>query len=254
MAEIPSRGQGSFASPKFVAAAVAVAALLVGLVWVFADRDRDPEAASPEAAASEPASASGADARSASTSEGDDGASTCGLASSDMSVPSMPIPSVPVAVGEQMTVPSLPGAGPGVIPDGGGISYCFAHTPTGAVLAAANFFTWFSSNQQLPDVVLRLMEDSPARDSLVSQVDAGWSGQTASPAVIQGFQFEDRGPDHALVVLAVSTVAYPDQLVAWPVPLAWQDGDWKAVVPASESWGERPIQSLDIEGFVPWGA
>ncbi len=253
MAETPSRGQG-FASPKFVAAAAVVVALLVGLVWVAADRDRDPQPAPAEPAASEPSPASGADYGPAPTSEGDGDASTCGLASSDMSVPSMPIPSVPVAVGEQMRVPSLQGVGPGVIPDDGGISYCFAHTPTGAVLAAANFFTWFSSNQQLPDVVLRLMEDSPARDSLASQVDAGWSGQTASPAVIQGFQFEDRGPDHALVVLAVSTVAYPDQLVAWPVPLAWQDGDWKAVVPASESWGERPIQSLDVEGFVPWGA
>ncbi len=253
MAETPSRGQG-FASPKFVAAAAVIVALLVGLVWVIADRDHDPQPAPSEPAASEPAPASGADAGPTPTGEDDVDASTCGLTSSDMSVPSMPIPSVPVAVGDQMRVPSLPGVGPGVIPDDGGISYCFAHTPTGAVLAAANFFTWFSSNQQLPDVVLRLMEDSPARDSLASQVDAGWSGQTASPAVIQGFQFEDRGSDHALVVLAVSTVAYPDQLVAWPVPLAWQDGDWKAVVPASESWGERPIQSLDVEGFVPWGA
>ncbi len=244
------------ASPRFIVAAIAMAALVVGLAWVIVDhRAGDApaaEAASPSASTSAPASgASPTGTETAESAPAGGAESACGLAAADASVPSAAIPSVPVEVGERLSVPSLEGAGPGVT---SGISHCFAHTPTGAVLAAANFLTWFSSQQQLPDVVASLMADSPDRANLAAQVQAGWSGQTTSPLEVRGFRFEDRGPDNALVVLAVSSTVYPDQLAAWPVPLTWKDGDWLVVAPASDSWGERAIGSLEVEGFIEWGA
>jgi hypothetical protein len=248
MAEDPQ--PSPLASARFVVAIVVMVALVAGLVWVAAGRDGDAGVAASSALGEAVASGEGegsGEPPGAAESSG----SVCGLSDADGSVPSSAIPSVPVEVGAGLSVPGVAGAGPGVVE---GISHCFAHTPTGAVLAAANFLTWFSSQQRLPDVVEELMAASPDRDSLAGRIESGWSGQTGSPLVIRGFRFEDRGPDNALVVLAVSTVAFPNDLVAWPVPVVWEDGDWKAVAPASDSWGERAIQSLEVEGFVAWGA
>ena len=121
-------------------------------------------------------------------------------------------------------------------------------------MAGANFMKWFSSKQQLPDVVSALMAPSADRDRLEAQVRAGWSGETGSAVSIRGYHFEDRGPNNALVVLAVSTPAYPNDLVAWPLAMTWVEGDWKVVAPAVDNWVERSIQSLQVEGFVEWGA
>ncbi|MDI9588740.1 MAG: hypothetical protein QM234_07285, partial [Acidobacteriota bacterium] len=60
--------------------------------------------------------------------------------------------------------------------------------------------------------------------------------------------------DDAMVVLAVSLKSFPDNKVAWPLVLTWQDGDWKVEAPSVDNWGERPIDSLPLEGFVEWNA
>jgi len=121
-------------------------------------------------------------------------------------------------------------------------------------MAGANFMKWFSSKHDLPEVVTTLMAPSGDRDRIETQVRAEWSGETGSAVTIRGYHFEDWGPDNALVVLAVSTPAYPTDLVAWPLAMVWVEGDWKVVAPALDNWGERSIQSLQLEGFVEWGA
>lgn len=250
--ETPQAGRSPFASNTFLVSAFLVVALVIGGAWVLFSRS----ASSPEAnPSSSTAQVSGAEQPTPNggqeTSESGASDSSCGMSASDVSVPSAALPSVPLPVGEELEVPSLEGAGPG---ETGGISHCFAHTPTGALLAGANFMKWFSSKQQLPDVVSTLMAPSPDRDHLEAQVRAGWSGETGSAVSIRGYHFEDRGPNNALVVLAVSTPAYPNDLVAWPLAMTWVEGDWKVVAPAVDNWGERSIQSLQVEGFVEWGA
>lgn len=178
-------------------------------------------------------------------------ASACGLTGNDQTIPTSALVSVPIKVGNDLEVPSIDGLGPGILDP---VSTCFAHTPGGAVLSAANFMIWFSSQQQLPTVITSLMADGTDKDRLLGQVESGWGGATTSPATISGYAYEDRGPDNALVVLAVSTSAFPGDLVAWPIPLTWEKGDWKVVAPATDSWGQRSISSLELEGFIPWGA
>lgn len=251
--DTPEGGRSPLASPTFLVAALLVVALVIGGMWVVLGRDSSPAGTSPVVSgASTSSSTGGVDAQS----DGDvaasgDSASACGLEDSDRSVPSAALPTVPLAVGEGVEVPSLPGVGPGLT---GGVSSCFAHTPTGAVLAGANFMKWFSSKHDLPDVVTTLMVPSGDRDRLEEQVRAEWSGETGSAVNIRGYHFEDWGPDNALVVLAVSTPAYPNDLVAWPLAMVWVEGDWKVTAPTIDSWGERSIQSLQLEGFVEWGA
>ncbi|MDO5049369.1 MAG: hypothetical protein Q4D87_05750 [Actinomycetaceae bacterium] len=238
-----------FARPAFIASALVVVALLVGLGYLVATKEPADTGASPEAPA--PTTASGDQAQGATepVAAAGDSDSVCGLTALDNVIPTQALPSTPLEVGQGLHVPSIEGYGPGVTD---GISHCYSHNPAGAILAAANFLTWFSSQQQIDETVVALMAEGPNRDRLEAQIKEQWQGQTGSPFKIHGYIYEDRGPDHAMVVLAVSAVSYPDKLVAWPLVLEWQNGDWKVEAPSIDSWGERVIDSLPLEGFIEW--
>lgn len=234
-------------SSWFIASTAALLALVGGGIWLATGPDQAVPGSGPSAGVNMPQSTP--ESAPIENTTGQDSASVCGLDSADNTIPTNTIPSLPITVGDGLQVPSLDGFGPG---ETDGIAQCFAHTPTGAVLAAANFITWFSSMQNLPQVAEVLTAAGTDQDRLVADITAQWQGQTGSAFLIHGFTYEDRGPDNALVVLAVSSVAFPDELVAWPLPMTWENGDWKVVPPASSSWGERAIQSLQIEGFTEW--
>lgn len=244
--------RSDFASPKVILAAVLLGIVVLAGIWVVVTSGSKeqgvPEAAPsamptvvestmdpvPSPTPSEPAS---------------EAESVCGLTAGDATVPTATLLTSPVAVGDALTVPSIEGTGPGITD---GISHCFAHTPSGAVLAAANFMTWFSSMQQLDGVVDELMAPSIDRENLAEQIAASWGGQTGSPSTIHGFTYESRGGDDALVTLAVSRPGFPDDLVAWPLRLTWADGDWKIVTPSNGAWGETVLPGLLSSGFIEW--
>lgn len=244
----------SLVRPGFIISALLVVALILGLAFLLFTRedttkasDGKPVEASSATLASQGAAPTSSDGGAA----GAESDSVCGLVARDQVIPTQALPSVPVEVGTRIQVPSIDGYGPGMTE---GVSHCFAHNPSGAILAAANFLTWFSSKEQLDEVVPALMAKGPNRDRLESQIKAEWQGETGSALTIRGFKYEDRGPDNAMVVLAVSHVAFPDKIAGFPVVLVWQDGDWKVEAPSTDSWGERVIDSLPLEGFVEWGA
>ena len=246
--------------PAFLLPALLVVALLIGLGLFAATRepanvnggstqtDLSQIATNEHAAESDATIAKETGSDSIMEAESD---SVCGLVARDQVVPTHALPSVPVKVGTRIQVPSIDGYGPGVTE---GVSHCFAHNPSGAILAAANFLTWMSSMEQLDEVVPALMAKGPNRDRLEADIKSGWQGETESAFIIRGFKYEDRGPDNAMVVLAVSHVDIPDKIAGWPLVLTWQDGDWKVEAPSVDSWGERMIDSLPLEGFIEWNA
>lgn len=248
MAEDTSDSQ--FAKPSFIIGAILILAVIAGLVWLVLTRSGSDETAQ----SSQPpatTTVSAQSAQSGASSGKQAGSSKCDLPAGDQTVPSTAILSTPVSVGNDLLVPSVANIGPGRTD---GVSQCFAQSPTGAVLAAANWVTWFSSQQELPTVVDQLMLDDDNGKRLLASVKQGWSGQSMSPVSIQGYRYEDRGADNALVVLALTRVADPDTLVAWPIVVKWDGNDWRVLAPAADSWGERAITSLQTEGFIEWGA
>ncbi|MDO5048527.1 MAG: hypothetical protein Q4D87_01425 [Actinomycetaceae bacterium] len=223
-------------------------AIVVGLVFVVVNRPADTPSVQ-GSAVSETAQPTNDTQESATQAQPRQGESFCGLEAKDMVVPNNALPSSPVEVGDGLLVPGVDGYGPGVTD---GISKCFSHNPSGAVLAAANFMTWFSSMQQLDEVSKQLFAEGVNKDRMVAAVKDEWQGQTGSAFTIYGYKYEDRGPDNAMVVLAVAQPFRPGDIVAWPVVLTWQAGDWKVEAPATDSWGEAAIDSLALEGFVEW--
>ena len=176
--------------------------------------------------------------------------SVCGLAVGDQQVPTTTPSTSEIVVGQGLSVPSLDGVGPGVVE---GISRCFAPTPTGALLAAINFMTWFSSSQQLPQVIELLTVPGSDQDRALEEVAALWDGTTSEPVEVTGFKLEVRsGGNEVVVDLAVSLPSDLSQAASWPLVMAWVDGDWKVRILAGSDWGVKGIVSLSGEEFVPW--
>ena len=242
-----NEGSGSpLSSPWFIGAAVFVVVVLALGAWVVGGRAGGGSSAS----SATPPSAASASGTGAAPAGSDPAASACGLAAGDQQVPVQAPAGRTDTIAPGLDIPVVDGVGPNMR---SGISRCFAHSPTGALLASANWMKWFSSEQRLPEVITTLMAEGQDRDRLARQVNDEWDGSTSSPVKINGFKVDVRSSDEVVVTLAVRTGRSSDEgLVSWPVLLRWEKGDWKVVAPASNSWGQEPVDSVAQGGFTEW--
>lgn len=243
---------GPLSSPWVMMAIVFLVLVLAAGTWVIASgrAKGGREGGTPTAASSVSAAETAAGAGESTGS--DAGASMCGLAAGDQQVPVQAPAGGTETVAPGLQVPVVDGVGPAIR---SGISRCFAHSPSGAVVGAVNWIKWFSSQQRLPEVITTLMAEGNDRDRLARQVDDGWDGSTSSPVGVEGFKVDVRSTNEVVVTLAVSSSTGrggAEGLVSWPVVLRWEAGDWKVVAPASNTWGQEPVASLVQGGFTEW--
>lgn len=231
-------------SKTFIAAVAFTVVLAVCAGWLVGDslaRRGSDRGAQPAPAASVSASVPVG----GSSSEGGADESLCGLDPGDQTLPSGPLEYQQLRVA--INVPDVEGVGPGIKEN---ITHCFAHSPRGALVAAVNFMRWFSSREQILEVITTLMADDENRTRLADRVDAEWDRTTTTPQVIRGYRIEMRGPDEAAVTLATSMSVSDDVYVSWPLVLVWQDGDWRVKAPEVDSFGQQREESL--AGFSMW--
>ena len=222
---------------RTVAALVVIAALLAGC----APARHDATATAPDAPSANPTPT---DPGPAAVSD-----SVCGLPAGDQEPPDSALGPATVRVGDGLAVPSVRGVGPGVTE---GVSRCFAHSPTGAVVAAANFIVWLSSNQRLDEVTTTLIAAGADRDRMLAEVRSSWDGSTVPAFAVVGYKVEVRGADEVLVTIAASPASDRSRAVAWPLVMVWADGDWKVKPPSNGRWGQTAVTG--IAGFIPWGS
>lgn len=237
-------------SKTFVAALVFVLGLAVGLAWIIGDRvinGRPSADASPTAAASPTPTSGTTPSGAGSAGVGGDAPSVCSMEAGDQTLPSGALEFRTIQVGGSWGVPEVAGAGPGITT---GITRCFAHSPTGALVSSVNFMRWFSSQERLPEVTRTLVVDDSNRQRLLNQIDAGWDGSTTQPQTIRGYRLEVHSPNEVLVTLVTSLNPNDDRYVSWRLVMVWSGGDWKVQSPSSDSWGQEPLESL--AGFSTW--
>ena len=222
---------------RTVAALIVIAALLAGC----APARHDATATAPDAPSANPTPT---DPGPAAVSD-----SVCGLPAGDQEPPDSALGPATVRVGDGLAVPSVQGVGPGVTE---GVSRCFAHSPTGAVAAAANFIVWLSSNQRLDEVTTTLIAAGVDRDRMLAEVRSSWDGSTSPAFAVVGYKVEVRSPDEALVTIAASPASDRSRAVAWPLVMVWADGDWKVKPPSNGRWGQTAVTG--VSGFIPWGS
>jgi hypothetical protein len=249
----------------FVASAIVVGAVVVCLlVWFFA-RDTGTPTTQPTDSPStvvpteQPTEESSVPAtpteQPTGTTTPSSGPTASGPGGCRLKHPDQTIPRVaPLAVTWQfeadMLIPLQQEGGPAVT-DRTGVRSCFAHSPTGAVLAAMVLLGQIR-NPQLTDYVLaKRVVPGPGRNRAAVEAQTITTPRNLGQVPqFTGFKVIDYLPNRAIMSIAVQVD--DRNVAALLVTMAWSGGDWKAVLQDDGSFNgavaPEVLQSLD--GFV----
>ncbi|MET3937058.1 hypothetical protein [Arthrobacter sp. OAP107] len=229
--------QNPLTKPKFIISAVVVAIIVaLGISLALLPKGGGNPAAEPSNSGSATATTQPSTAAAA---------SVCGLPSGDQAKPATAPTDTKWELVGKVAAPTSPTQfGPGKT-EPNGLRSCFAHSPTGALYAAANVAV-LSATGKARLVYEQLAVPSPERDALLNQPEP--QETSAVTAQIAGFQIRSYDADRAVIVIAAK--GSNGALVSVPVPLQWHGGDWKVVVPATGSTGGGQIS--DLSGYIPW--
>lgn len=174
--------------------------------------------------------------------------SVCGLPAGDQSVPSAPPADATWELVGTVAVPNIDQVGPGETA-ADGMRYCFAHSPTGALLAAMNVPVMANLDPSF-QADARIVADTPERDRVAAELETATpSGGGTTGVQFAGFLVEMRDENTANVTVVLQR-ANDGALFAYTAAMRWEDGDWKIVLPET---GEVPSRQLDsLSGYVEW--
>ena len=180
-------------------------------------------------------------------------ASICGLEGYETASNLTSAPTAEWKIIGSTAAPQSSAAGPGTDEDGGLFNTCFAHTPTGALFASANYLATTTDSRNT-ERVWELLADGKAKDLLRStpptdNVDASASTR----GQVSGFKVDSYDGSSATIDLAVtiSGTGAADQLISYPVVLTWEDGDWKVVF-TEQGPPIAPSALSSLGGYIPF--
>lgn len=250
----------------FVASAIVVGAVIVCLlVWFFARGDDTPASQPPTQTTSSvpteqptdeptvPPATPTQEPTVAPTSRPKPGVGGCKTRKPDQRIPHMTPTAVTWEFENDMLIPIQQEAGPAVM-DSAGVRSCFAHSPTGAVLAALVTLGQIRN----PDLTLPVLRQRfVANRGLTLALQEGKATQTPGVPVkvaqFTGFKVLDYLPERAIIAIAVRV---DDSSVAsMPVTMVWSGGDWKGMLQADGSFNGEAAPDLlqSMDGYVRFG-
>ncbi|MEU5854595.1 hypothetical protein ACFW53_00925 [Nocardiopsis dassonvillei] len=150
-----------------------------------------------------------------------------------------------------MRAPSDPQAGPGLVADDG-FRQCYARSPTGALLAAANTTAMTTDPELVPRLFDELFAEGAGRDALLKDLDGRDGQDDFGRLTIVGFNLMGYSVDHARIDLALH---HSNGVTAsHTTDLKWEEGDWK-IETTSEGAPIIPMTQIpDASGYIPWSA
>ena len=144
--------------------------------------------------------------------------------------------------------PSIKGQGPGKVEEDGYRS-CYARTPTGALLAAANYTALGSYGPLRKKFYEEATVPGPGRDALLRKPITGAGGGGAR-IQIAGFRVLRYDGKQADVDIAFRTSS--GAVGGMVLNVAWSGGDWKIRVADDGSELSPVVQLPNLTGYVPW--
>ncbi|MFK0042396.1 hypothetical protein ACIQTW_21380 [Paenarthrobacter sp. NPDC090517] len=170
------------------------------------------------------------------------GDSVCGLPKGDQTIPGPGLVSKWELNGKTAVPVDSSKFGPGKSVDG--VRTCFAHNPTGALYAAANFVSYGTEGK--PDVLFKhLAADGPARDRYLSNPPTFSPRDDSLSMQIAAFRVVSYTDD--LAVLEIGVASSNGVKLSAPYTLSWEKGDWKVVVTETQ-----PTQVDSFTNMVTW--
>lgn len=243
-----ARGRGrNFMLSALVVAAIVILGLVITLVNVLGGGASTPPSSastvSPSASStpSSPASTSA-------TSSADTDASVCGLTDVQLTGTVATAPQATWALVGTTAAPSISGQGPGKI-DSDGYRSCYAHTPVGALTAAANYAAVGSNPPMREKFIQQATAPGPGRDALLRQPAVGQNSQSVR-IQIAGFRMLRYTGTEADVDLAIRSSN--GGLGGAVMYLQWSEGDWKIRVGQDGSDLTSVTQLPSLNGYVLW--
>ena len=172
----------------------------------------------------------------------------------EVAVPTAAPAGVSWSLFQGVALPSSPTAGP--TRTEGPVHAGYAHTPEGALLAAAQvgYRHLITPREGWRQVVQQQVVPGPGRDAFVrtraqvttDEVPAGTYGQLA------GFRFVTYSPDTAVIQFV--TRFRNGTLQVTTSTVRWADGDWKLQLQPDGSASPTAQRVDNLAGFVAWGA
>jgi len=144
-----------------------------------------------------------------------------------------------------IALPSSPAAGPTNVHDG--VAEAFAHSPTGALLAASHI-TFRAGYGPSREVVETQFVEGPGKE--LALADASSPRDPSDAPQIAGFRFVSYSDDEAVVVLALRTKA--DSLGSIQMSLSWSGNDWRVRPTLDGDMGTRGPSMSSLAGFITW--
>jgi hypothetical protein len=118
---------------------------------------------------------------------------------------------------------------------------CFAHSPSGALLAAINI--WAEGTAADPSQVFqKLAVGAPKTLGNSARLDAN------GPVQLAGYKIDSYSAANATVSVVLKGAQ--GKLVVFVTPLTWTHDDWKYIFPPNGTPSLQVIQ--DLTGYVPW--
>lgn len=176
--------------------------------------------------------------------------SVCGLEPKESSADNLTsAPKTKWRLIDRVAAPEVEEAGPGKI-GSDQFGSCFAQSPTGAVVAAANIVASTTTPERQAKAYEELAVDGPGRTKILQSLKDGEFEDTPEISVqIAGFRIERYTDKEASIDLALAVDG--ETYMSSPMELRWVDGDWKVVVNDDGSvYDAQPVD--DLSDYVVW--
>ncbi|MGN9774828.1 hypothetical protein ACTMS0_03460 [Micromonospora sp. H33] len=136
----------------------------------------------------------------------------------------------------------------------------FAHTPEGALIAAAQIgmrSSYSLGRDYWEPTIERQFVPSADRDRMLATLRATDTSPSdpGTLSQIAGFSYQSYTPDTAVIgiVLRAPSAGTPRYHVL-STTLLWRDGDWRMQAPPGGAWTSVNRVTNDLTGVVEWGA
>jgi hypothetical protein len=183
-----------------------------------------------------------------------DPAGGCKSKSADQQVPRVAPAAVTWLFEANMLIPLQRRGGP-ASQDADGLRHCYAHSPTGVVLAAMVTLGQLRNPDLTEAVLQRRTAPGPGRTKALAAAKSTPTprNDAAQTAQFTGFKILDYLPNRAIISIAVRIDA--EKVASLPVTMAWSGGDWKMVLQADGTINGDVAPDLlgSLDGYVSFG-
>jgi hypothetical protein len=177
------------------------------------------------------------------------GVGGCDVPPGPQAIPVSAPPGVTWELYDTVALPFSAQAGPAVI--NGDVARCYAHSPTGALLATVQIAVRYALAANWQAVIATQVMPGTGRNVYAAErpgadvtIQAGQFGQFA------GFQFVTYTSAIAVVQIVVQLPS--GEMQATTMTVQWSAGDWRLQLQPDGSPGPNVQQIPNLTGFIPW--